>query len=123
MNFKHARPCSMAAAASAVLLVSSAAFAARSPSSGPSGRSRDAVFNRLDRYSDGIGSRGEAASEPLLAKGFADADENRDERLSPEEFVRARSTYRRARLAAYGRDACVTARVKAALLENQGEKP
>ena len=44
------------------------------------------------------------------------ADENRDGKLSPDEFLKAESLYDRSRVGAYVDDSVLTAKVKAALI-------
>jgi len=51
------------------------------------------------------------------ARAFEQADDNRDGRLDPDEFVKAESIYDRLQAAAYVEDSVITAKVKAALLK------
>jgi len=109
----------MAAAAAAMLMVTSAAFGADDPAApAPTRASQDALFQELDANRDRAVSWAEAARMPRFAKGFAEADQNRDGKLDADEFVKARSIHQRALVADYGRDSLITAKVKAALLRD-----
>lgn len=119
MKSSNAKSPVIRAAAAAMLLVTSAAFAADRAPGVQKRSSNDAMFERLDTDGDGFVSLAEAKSAPLFAKGFDDADENRDQRLSPDEFVKARAIHDRARIAAFGRDALITAKVKALLIKDR----
>lgn len=73
-------------------------------------------FALLDRNHDGYITRVEAQGEREIVKRFAQFDANRDRRLSPEEYAKAKEDNERRAL----RDALITARVKAALLAEKG---
>lgn len=74
-------------------------------------------FKHLDANGDGYLSRDEAAKVIDADKAFANADEGRDGRFSPEEFIKAESIQERMRTAQYFDDSVITAKVKAALLK------
>lgn len=112
------RPWNMTAAAAAMLMVTSAAFGIDDTAPTQSKASQDALFLELDADRDGVVSRAEAARMPRFAKVFDEADDNRDGRLTPGEFVKARSIHQRALIADYGRDSVITAKVKAALIRD-----
>lgn len=115
---KSIGPMRRPAAAVAMLLLTGAVYAAPElPSSAPAG-SNDPLFRQLDADGNGYVTRAEAAREPRFLKAFGQADDDRDGMLSSSEFIKAHSIYDRARLVAYGRDALITARVKAALLRD-----
>ena len=78
----------------------------------------DAMFKRLDRDHDGYISRSEATRQPRFMDAFREADGNRDDRLSSDEYITARSIYDRQRVAYYARDSLITAKVKAALVKD-----
>jgi len=50
-----------------------------------------AWFRKLDRNHDGYLDRKELASQRRILEVFDQADENKDGRLDPEEFIRAES--------------------------------
>lgn len=91
---------------------------AATPGGAPAAPPNSRLFERLDVDHDGYVSRIEAAKDKDFAKGFDEADENHDGRLSPEEFIKAESIYERNRAAAYIDDSLITAKVKAELLKD-----
>jgi hyperosmotically inducible protein len=81
---------------------------------------QDALFRHLDTDKDGFVSRDEAARSARFLESFAVADDNRDGRLSPDEYLKARSAYDRARAAQYATDSAITAKAKLALIKAAG---
>jgi hypothetical protein len=82
----------------------------------PAPLAQPAQFASLDRNGDGYLTRIEAATDPEIAKRFAQFDADKDRRLSQEEYRAAQEDNdRRAQ-----RDAALTARVKAALVAERG---
>lgn len=117
-HFRPNRSWSMSAAASAMLMVTSAAFAASDRTTAPAQGAQDTLFRQLDTDRDGLVSRAEAASESRLSKAFDAADENKDGKLTADEFIKAHAIRDRALAADYGRDSLITAKVKAALIRD-----
>jgi hyperosmotically inducible protein len=79
-------------------------------------------FRGLDRDGDGFLSRGETSQIEGYDAAFTEADENRDGRLSPDEFTKAEAIHDRAMIGKYVDDSVLTARVKTALLREKGLK-
>lgn len=77
----------------------------------------DAKFASLDTNHDGMLSRAEVHGIRGYESAFKQADENRDGKLSPDEFVKAESIYTREEASRYVDDTLVTAKVKAALVK------
>jgi hypothetical protein len=77
-------------------------------------------FRSLDRNSDGFLSKEEVAHIPGYERAFDEADDDRDSRLNPDEFVKSESIHDRQRLGKAIDDTIVTAKVKAALLRERG---
>lgn len=71
---------------------------------------------QLDTSRDGYVSRSEAANARGFDQAFADADENRNGKLSADEFVEAESIRQRQQVAEFAADSVITAKVKAALI-------
>jgi len=101
----------------AVVFVSAYAIALPFAAAADPGTANNAKFLSLDKNRDGYLSKGEVAGIPGYEKPFNEADENRDGRLGPDEFLKAESIHDRARAAGYVEDSVVTAKVKAALLK------
>jgi len=98
-----------------VLLVAAiaGASAAHAESSGQS-----AEFTTFDSNRDGYVSRDEAQRVRYFDKAFVEADSNRDDRLDPDEFVKAQAVHERVQAGQYLSDSVLTAKVKAALLKD-----
>ena len=79
-------------------------------------------FRSLDRNGDGFLSKDEVSHIPGYARAFDEADENRDGRLSPDEFIKSESIQDRQELGKSIDDSVLTAKVKAALLRERGLK-
>jgi len=73
------------------------------------------AFRSLDRNGDGYLTRNEVNHVGSYAKSFDLADENRDGKLTPDEFIKAESIRERELAGAYVGDAALTTKVKAAL--------
>lgn len=97
--------------ASSAGLVSSAAYA----EAGNAPQANRADFRSLDKNGDGYLARNEVSHIGSYAKSFDLADENRDGRLSPDEFIKSESIRERELAGAYIGDAALTTKVKAAL--------
>ena len=79
-------------------------------------------FRGLDRNGDGFLSKEEAGAIRGYDTPFAEADEDRDGRLSPDEFIKAEAIHDRQQVGNYVSDSVLTAKVKAALLRERGIK-
>jgi hyperosmotically inducible protein len=79
-------------------------------------------FRSLDRNGDGSLSKEEVSKIQGYEHAFDEADDNRDGRLSADEFVKAESIHERQTLGKVIDDTVLTARVKAALLRERGIK-
>ncbi|MCO5099184.1 MAG: BON domain-containing protein [Rhodocyclaceae bacterium] len=77
-------------------------------------------FVKLDRNGDGAISRAEAKADKRVAKFFGKADMNHDGKLNEDEWLKARSMADRQKAGEYVDDSTLTAKVKAALLAEQG---
>lgn len=89
------------------------ASAAHAESSGQSPE-----FKRFDTNRDGYISRDEAQGIRNFDRAFVEADDDRNGRLDPDEFVKAQSVHERLQAQQYLSDSVVTAKVKAALLKD-----
>ena len=76
------------------------------------------LFLQLDANHDGYVSRGETAGVRGFDRAYADADDNGDGKLSPDEFVKAESIHDRQQVAKFAEDSVITAKVKAALIKD-----
>jgi biopolymer transport protein ExbB/TolQ len=80
-------------AGAALFTMRAQAQTAAEPSATPaakySAKDLERAFNFMDANKDGKISRDEAASFPNVAKYFDEADTNKDQMLSPEEFEHA----------------------------------
>jgi hyperosmotically inducible protein len=100
------------AALVAALGVPGAAFAASQ------GEPADPRFNKLDTDRDGYLSREEAGKVRGFDKAFSEADDNRDGKLDAAEFVKAQAIHERSVAGGFVNDSVITAKVKAALLQD-----
>lgn len=101
-----------------VLLAVAIAAASAGHAAAPAVGEPSPKFKHLDANGDGYLSRDEAVKVIDADKAFTNADEDRDGRLSPEEFIKAESIQERIRTAQYFDDSVITAKVKAALLKD-----
>jgi hyperosmotically inducible periplasmic protein len=79
-------------------------------------------FRSLDRNGDGFLSKDEVSHLQGYARAFDEADDNRDGRLSPDEFIKSESIRDRQELGKAVDDSVITAKVKTALLRERGLK-
>jgi len=79
-------------------------------------------FRKVDRNGDGFLDKGEARHMRGYTNAFDQADENRDGKLDPSEFIKAESIYERQQIAKYVDDGVLTTKVKAALLKEPNLK-
>jgi osmotically-inducible protein OsmY len=79
-----------------------------------------ASFNDRDLNGDGFISKDEVSAIRGYDAALAEADDNRDGRLSRDEFTKAESIYERQQVGKYIDDSVLTAKVKAALLRERG---
>jgi len=89
------------------------ASGAHAETSGPSEE-----FRKFDTNADGYISRVEAKRVRDFDKALVEADDDRDGRLDPDEFIKAQSVHERMQAGQYLADTMVTAKVKAALLKD-----
>ncbi len=108
------RVASIALALAAGAALSAAQAYAAEPGEQP--QQPNAKFRQLDRNGSGYIEKHEISNLPGYEAAFDQADENRDGRLDPSEFIKAESIYDRARAAAFVEDSVLTTKVKAALL-------
>jgi hyperosmotically inducible protein len=79
-------------------------------------------FKSLDRDGDGFISKGEVAHIEGYGAALTEADDNRDGKLSPDEFTKAEAIHDRQQVGKYVDDSVLTAKVKTALLREKGLK-
>jgi hyperosmotically inducible periplasmic protein len=78
----------------------------------------NAKFQRLDKNKDGFLTRDEVrAIRGDYDKAFDEADDNKDGKLDPGEFLKAEAIHERLVTGTYVDDSVITAKVKAALLK------
>lgn len=112
LNRAMPRALTIALATSAALCAAPLAFAADDAKAG------NAKFLMLDKNKDGFLTRDEVrAIRGDYDKAFATADENKDSKLDPGEFLKAEAIHDRMVTGAYVDDSVITAKVKAALLK------
>ena len=88
------------------------------PASAPAEQQpHNGLFAYLDVNGDGFVTRAEADRIKGFNKVFLEADDNRDGRLSRDEFIKAQSIYDRVRARTMFDDSLITAKVKAALVK------
>ena len=105
----------------AIVALASAATAASGVADATDGSHQPSkLFLQLDINHDGYVSRSEAASARGFDQAFADADENRDGKLSADEFVKAESI--RQQVAEFAADSVITAKVKMGSDKRPGRK-
>jgi len=115
MKLNRAMPCAVtiALAASAALLAAPLAAVAVDAA-----KSGNAKFQALDKNKDGYLTKDEVRGiRGNYEKAFDLADENKDGRLDPGEFLKAEAIHERMVAGTYVEDSVITARVKAALLK------
>ncbi len=105
----------MVFAASAAGLVATAAYAQPND---PHWVQRD-KFRSLDKNGDGYLAKSEVGGIRDYGQAFDKSDDNRDRKLSVEEFIQAEAIHDRQQVAAYVSDAALTAKVKTALIREQ----
>ena len=79
-------------------------------------------FRSLDRNGDGFLSKDEVSQIQGYDRAFDEADDNRDGRLSPDEFIKSESIHDRQAVGKVVDDSVITAKVKTALLRERGLK-
>lgn len=79
-------------------------------------------FRSLDRNADGFLSKDEVSHIGGYDRALAEADDNRDGRLSADEFVKSEAIHERQSVGKVIEDSVLTAKVKAALLRERGIK-
>lgn len=79
-------------------------------------------FRSLDRNGDGFLTKDEVSQIQGYDRAFDEADDNRDGRLTPDEFIKFESIHDRQQLGKAVDDGVLTAKVKAALLRERGLK-
>jgi len=94
-----------------------AAAAALAISAAPLQAADNAKFDRLDRNHDGVLTQDEVRDIRDFARAFIEADGNKDGKLDRDEFVKADSIHERIVAGKFVEDSVVTAKVKAALLQ------
>lgn len=98
------------------LVALASAVATAGVHAGDEARQPSKLFLQLDVNHDAYVSRSEAAGVPAIGRAFADADDNRDGKLSADEFVKAESIQQRNEMVQFAADSVITAKVKAALI-------
>ena len=114
MKFNRAIP----RATGLALAIGAALYAAPSLSAAEDAATPDnPKFTKLDRNRDGVLTRDEVRHIRDYAKAFIEADENKDGKLDPAEFVKAEAIHDRILTGKYVADSILTAKVKAALFQ------
>ena len=114
MNFNRAIP----RAAAITLTIGSALYAAPYASAAEdAAKLENSKFVKLDKNRDGVLTKDEVRHVSDYARAFFEADENKDGKLEPGEFVKAEAIHDRIVAGKYVDDSIVTAKVRAALLK------
>ncbi|MFY9317615.1 MAG: BON domain-containing protein [Burkholderiales bacterium] len=113
MKFDRAVP----RAAAMALAVSAAFAAALVAAADRNERMPNAKFDTLDKNKDGFVTRDEVKSLRSYGQAFDAGDANKDGRLDRGEFINAEAAHDRIVAGKYVDDSVLTARVKAALLQ------
>lgn len=112
INRAMLRTATIALAASAALCAAPLAAAADDAA-----KSGNAKFLSLDKNKDGFLTKDEVRGIRGYDKAFDLADENKDGKLDPGEFLKAEAIHERMVTGKYVDDSVITAKVKAALLK------
>jgi hyperosmotically inducible protein len=104
-------------AAATALAVSAAFAAALVAAADPNEHMPNAKFDKLDRNKDGLVSRDEVKGLRNYGTAFDAGDTNKDGKLDRGEFINAEAAHDRIVAGKYVDDSVLTARVKAALLQ------
>lgn len=78
----------------------------------------EAAFKRYDLNNDGYLSKQELKERRDILRIFADADADHDGKLDLQEYALAEATLHRAKAERFVKDSIITAKIKAALLED-----
>jgi len=114
MTFNRAIPRATAIA----LTIGTALYAAPYASAAEdAAKPENSKFLKLDQNRDGVLTRDEVRHIRDYARAFYEADENKDGKLEPNEFIKAESIHDRIVAGKYISDSVLTAKVKAALLK------
>lgn len=115
MKFNRAMP-----RAAAIALAASAALCAvpLAATAQDAAKPDNPKFVKLDKNQDGFVSKDEVRHLRDYGKALAQADENKDGKLDPAEFVKAEAIHDRIVTGKYLDDSVITAKVKAALLKD-----
>ena len=114
MNFNRAVP-----RATAIAFAIGAALSALQGASAADDAAKveNPKFVKLDKNRDGVLTQDEVRHIRDYARAFIEADENKDGKLDPAEFVKAEAIHDRILAGKYVEDSVITAKVKAALLK------
>ncbi len=104
-----------------VLLASVAALAITATITAAHAQPTD-KFRSLDRDGDGFLSREEVRHLRGYDNAFDVADEDRNGKLDPSEFIKSESLYQRQQVGNFVEDSVLTTKVKTALLRERGLK-
>jgi hyperosmotically inducible protein len=101
----------------AITLAVSAAFGTACVMAADKSQEPNPKFEQLDRNHDGFLTRDEVRGIRDFGTAFDQADENRDGKLDQAEFIKADAIHDRIAAGKYVDDSVITAKVKAALLQ------